>query len=74
VPARHRGEDAGGHRRRGKRRAFLDLALALAEDRRHDIARKSIREITARVGVSVGVVHKTINSPAEDRQAKNESA
>ena len=85
-----------------ERSLILDLALALAEDRRRDIARKtkngleaaarrgrkggrrpvvdddkraailarrekgqSLREIAAGVGVSVGVVHKTLN-PAKE--------
>lgn len=85
-----------------ERSLILDLALALAEDRRRDIARKtknglesarvrgrvggrrpvvdddkraaiferrvkgqSIREIAAGVGVSVGVVHKTLNAPED---------
>ena len=85
-----------------ERSLILDLALALAEDRRRDIARKtkngleaaarrgrkggrrpvvdddkraailarrekgqSLREIATGVGVSVGVVHKTLN-PAKE--------
>ena len=85
-----------------ERSLILDLALALAEDRRRDIARKTkngleaaarrgrkggrrpvvdddkraailarrekgqtLREIAAGVGVSVGVVHKTLNPARE---------
>lgn len=91
------GIGAGEHTERS---LILDLALALAEDRRRDIVRKtndglaaarrrgriggrrpvvdddkraaifarrgrgqSIREIAAAVNVSVGVVHKTLNTP-----------
>jgi DNA invertase Pin-like site-specific DNA recombinase len=91
---------AGEHTERS---LILDLALALAEDRRRDIVKKtkngleaarargrvggrrpvvnddkraailsrrakgqSIRKIAAGVGVSVGVVHKTLKPPAED--------
>ncbi len=98
---------AGEHTERS---LILDLALALAEDRRRDIVRKTnglesarargrvggrrpvvdddkraaifsrrakgqtIREIAAGVRVSVGVVHKTLSSQAEDARSERESA
>ncbi|MDT0306146.1 recombinase family protein [Streptomyces sp. DSM 44917] len=95
---------AGEHTERS---LILDLALALAEDRRRDIVRKtkngleaarargrvggrrpvvdddkraaifsrrargqSIREIAAGVGVSVGVVHKTLTAATGDKAEK----
>ena len=95
---------AGEHTERS---LILDLALALAEDRRRDIVRKtkngleaarargrvggrrpvvdddkraaifarrvkgqSIRAIAAGVGVSVGVVHKTLNTPLDDESMR----
>jgi hypothetical protein len=77
IQARRRRQGAGGHRAR--RASERSLILALAEDRRRDIVRKtkdgleaarreSIRTIAAGVKVSIGVLHKTLTDARQEQQ------